>query len=179
MMMQQPSHFDQSYIDQHRQAGFRPVAVLCCVHAKKILFVYKQEHALWQIPQGGIQPGETIAQAAKRELAEELGQSVADNVSPEIQVWGESRMVFPSHTQNSRRLVTEDGTDIAMKGKYYFFCSIQVTDPTIVLENTEFDDYGWFNYLAALGKANQIYQSGKRRITQQLLLLLKQHEVIA
>lgn len=40
----------------------------------KFLLVHKpRTHHAWQFPQGGIEPGESLEQAAKRELLEELG----------------------------------------------------------------------------------------------------------
>ncbi|KAI8365230.1 NUDIX hydrolase domain-like protein [Radiomyces spectabilis] len=35
-----------------------------------------RKHNAWQFPQGGVEPGETIAEAALRELAEECGSAI-------------------------------------------------------------------------------------------------------
>jgi hypothetical protein len=55
LLMQFPSLEE---IDQIRNSGFRPQIVGCFLNNKKILFLYKKNHDLWQLPQGGIDNGE-------------------------------------------------------------------------------------------------------------------------
>lgn len=43
-------------------------------HAGRPLFAYQRKRGLWELPGGGIEPGETPRQAAVRELWEETGQ---------------------------------------------------------------------------------------------------------
>ena len=62
---------------------YRPCAGFMLVNAAGLVFVGERvdpsAHGFWQMPQGGIDPGEDIADAALRELAEETG-IVADLV---------------------------------------------------------------------------------------------------
>jgi putative (di)nucleoside polyphosphate hydrolase len=56
---------------------YRPCAGFMLVNAAGLVFVGERldpsAHGYWQMPQGGIDPGEDIATAALRELAEETG----------------------------------------------------------------------------------------------------------
>lgn len=62
---------------------YRPCAGFMLINAAGLVFVGERvdpsAHGFWQMPQGGIDPGEDIADAALRELAEETG-IVADLV---------------------------------------------------------------------------------------------------
>jgi 8-oxo-dGTP pyrophosphatase MutT (NUDIX family) len=51
------------------------LVVLRC--GERVLRVYVTERGCWELPGGGIEPGETPRQAAARELREESGQVVA------------------------------------------------------------------------------------------------------
>jgi len=56
---------------------YRPCAGFMLVNAEGLVFVGeridKSAHGFWQMPQGGIDPGEDVREAALRELAEETG----------------------------------------------------------------------------------------------------------
>ena len=58
------------------QAGYRPCVGLLLIDPAKRLFIGERRGPLldaWQMPQGGIDPGETPLDAARRELREEVG----------------------------------------------------------------------------------------------------------
>jgi len=44
--------------------------------AGELLLVHKTDHGLWALPGGGMDPGESIAQAAVRETKEETGMDI-------------------------------------------------------------------------------------------------------
>jgi putative (di)nucleoside polyphosphate hydrolase len=58
------------------QPGYRPCVGLLLIDPAKRLFIGERRGPLldaWQMPQGGIDPGETPLKAARRELREEVG----------------------------------------------------------------------------------------------------------
>ncbi len=70
---------------------FRPNVVICLVNPyNEVLTVMSKYHSgVWFFPQGGIDTGESIETAAKRELKEELGISEADiiRVLPNVHIY--------------------------------------------------------------------------------------------
>ncbi len=166
-------------IDAVRQKGFRPGVVGCFLHDKKILLLYKKEHNLWQLPQGGIENGETIERAFSREMSEELGAEFVKSTGGEIAYVAEDKVEFPLKKQGDRDLQTDDGQPIKMKGKKYFFVCAYRLDPQINIEETEFDDFRWVDFDAGIKLAEKIYQKGKQRITLKILNKLKSLDLIS
>lgn len=144
-------------IEAIRQKGFRPEAVGCFVHKEKILMAYKKKHDLWQLPQGGIEEGESVTAAFLREMTEELGESLVKSIVGAPRVVGEDRVEFPSGTR-------ED-----WKGKHYFFVLAAVSSPALDVATSEFDDARWVSFEEARVLARAIYQKGKQRITLKAL----------
>jgi putative (di)nucleoside polyphosphate hydrolase len=61
--------------------GYRPCVGLVLVNAERLLFIGERRGPLsnaWQMPQGGIDPGEDPGAAARRELMEEVGTDRAE-----------------------------------------------------------------------------------------------------
>jgi putative (di)nucleoside polyphosphate hydrolase len=72
-------------------AAYRPAVGILLVNHEGLVFVGRRIDmpaglAAWQMPQGGIDPGETPRQAALRELKEEVGTDRAEFVA-ESEVW--------------------------------------------------------------------------------------------
>jgi putative (di)nucleoside polyphosphate hydrolase len=66
------------------QAGYRPCVGLMLVNAAGLLFVGERAGPVsnaWQMPQGGIDPGEDPRAAAQRELREEVGTDRAELIA--------------------------------------------------------------------------------------------------
>lgn len=153
-------------LNRMRRSGFRPGIVGCFIYKKKILFMYSAKHDLWQLPQGGIDNKETIREAIFRELTEEMGDFLEKCCEHEFILFGENKIEFPKKNQGYRKLFTDEGKEVLMKGKKYFFIIINAHSPDVRLKKTEFDDYYWLHYSDAKKFAEKIYQKGKRRITE-------------
>jgi len=151
-------------IDAIRKTGLRPGVVACFLHDKKILFLFKEEYNLWQLPQGGIDNQESIEQAIVREMNEELGNDFAASLKINSLV-GDNQVNFPTHNKNSRELKTDASDNIFMEGKKYFFIAIDTDISDLDIKKTEFDDFKWLDYGGAIEVASMISQQGKRRVT--------------
>jgi putative (di)nucleoside polyphosphate hydrolase len=149
-------------LKQIRQQGLRPNVVAAICHNKKVLFAHHPEYDLWLIPQGGIKPGEDAKQALHREIREELGKKTAAAIK-EMSMVGEDKLVF------NRPIIMDD---IEYQGKYYFIHAIELSGP-VEPEAGEFDRFEWVNYARARELAESIYQSGKRRLTLDVVKLLE------
>lgn len=69
--------------------GYRPCVGIMLLNAEGRVFVGQRadmSHPAWQMPQGGIDPGETPLQAALRELREEVGTDRVELLA-ESRVW--------------------------------------------------------------------------------------------
>lgn len=63
---------------------YRPVAALAIKREEQWLLVRKpRKENAWQFPQGGVDAGESIINAAQRELIEECGPDLRVNVFPD------------------------------------------------------------------------------------------------
>ncbi|MFC9063865.1 NUDIX domain-containing protein [Streptomyces harbinensis] len=64
---------------EERTFGDAPVtyALVALRHEGRLLLVLERERGTWELPGGGIDPGETPRVAAARELREEAGQVIA------------------------------------------------------------------------------------------------------
>ena len=76
-------------LPEHELALYRPAVGIMLLNREGRVFVGRRIDmpaglAAWQMPQGGIDPGETPREAAQRELEEEVGTA-------EAQILGESR----------------------------------------------------------------------------------------
>jgi putative (di)nucleoside polyphosphate hydrolase len=164
-------------IDEIRKTGFRPQVVACFLKDKKILFMYKKDYHLWQIPQGGIDNGEELEEAVGREMKEELGGDFIKNIEVDLLV-RRNAIEFSIDRWNSRDLGTDDGQQVLMKGKEYFFMTINAGTTELDIDQTEFDDYKWLDYEESLDTTKTIYQTGKKRITEDLINVLHELDLL-
>jgi len=166
-------------IDGFRKRGFRPNIVGCFLNGERLLLVYKKDHGLWQLPQGGVNNKESLEKALVREMSEELGTDFVKARGEYINLVAEAKVEFPEGKQGSRSLETDNGEPVTMKGKKYFFLAIISTNSDLNIKDTEFDDYKWASYEEGLKLAEKIYQKGKRRITIKILEKLKELELVS
>jgi|SRR3989344_1817784 len=165
-------------LDYVRKKGLRPQIVACLIHKGRLLMVYAKKHELWQIPQGGIDNRETLGEAFAREMTEELGETFARRTSKEYAVFAESKVMFPESTRNSRKLTTDNGKEVFMNGKKYFFITSVALSNKLNIRETQFDDHRWATYAEGMKLASAIYQKGKQRITKMALDSLKKEHLI-
>jgi putative (di)nucleoside polyphosphate hydrolase len=94
-----------------------------------------REHHAWQFPQGGLEPGETAAEAAVREFTEELG-------TDKIRLLGDARGV---HRYDFPPWANRDWAGTKYRGQevQLFLAEYLGTDAEIALEPTELADYAW------------------------------------
>lgn len=149
-------------IDKVRAGGFRPEVVGCFINNKKVLFMYAREHDLWQFPQGGIKNKESIENAIKREMFEELDPAFVGDCRLN-EIFYHDQIRFKNF---DKTLQLDNGKPIKIIGKEYIFIRIEAPNPRINITNTQFDDHKWCNRQEALAQTEKIYQEGKRRITR-------------
>ena len=99
----------------------------------KFLLVKKpREHHAWQFPQGGVDPGEDNEQAARRELAEELGTDK-----------------FRGFQKSKHVLFYDFPPGYDREGKYtghkqtYFFVEFLGEEDDLKLEDKELEEFRW------------------------------------
>lgn len=156
-------------LDDIRRSGYRPEVVGCFLCNEKLLFLYKKEHNLWQLPQGGIKNQETPGQALVREMTEELEDAFISKCSETAVYFYSDKIDFKISNENSRQLFNDNGVEIGMRGKHYLFYYILSDQAVIKINETEFDDYDWCDLKKCSEIINNIYQIGKKRIYQEVI----------
>lgn len=101
-----------------------------------VLIVHKpRKHDAWQIPQGGIEEGETVEEAAARELREETGIALRE---------GETFTVHPDFYQYDYPEGFKRSQKPKYSGQHLQFSSLVVPQDTAVeVEKGELDAYKW------------------------------------
>jgi len=157
-------------LNDHRKEGLRPGVVLCLIHNKKILMVFKKAHKLWQIPQGRINNREEAQDALLRTATEELGQDFTKNLDyAKAQYVDVDQMEFKPGRHEVERITTDEGEEMTMLGKVYYFVVVPCSTEELDISDTQFDQYHWTSFKEASFLAERIYQKGKKRITTKIL----------
>jgi len=99
----------------------------------KVLLLHKpRKKDAWQIPQGGVDPGETHEQAAVRELKEESGL--------EVGIAGKSEQIYQYDFPPSYRRFRPD--NVCGQRLEFFFAQVDPTQEVIV-DQSEIDSFAW------------------------------------
>ncbi|MEN9561479.1 MAG: hypothetical protein RIQ56_752 [Candidatus Parcubacteria bacterium] len=127
--------------DRYRQAAsvllLRPVEVCSpggCNEVYQLLLLHKpRKRDAWQMPQGGLEKGETVQEAALRELHEEAGIT-------DCKVIGESSECYQYDFPSSFRRFRPDN----VCGQcIHFVFALASKDLTITVDEKEIDAYVW------------------------------------
>jgi len=166
-------------IDQVRQAGFRPTVVACLIYKKKVLLVFKKKYHHWLMPQGGVENHEGLKEALTREVKEELGEKFSlqlKQVEPILLTQDE--LDFKEADFNARDLFSDNGREIEMIGKHYYFLAARVEDTSFDAEKSEFDRVVWANFKKAQQIIESVYLQNKKNILQKSIDVLKEQGLI-
>lgn len=163
-------------IDEIRKSGYRPGVVACILNKKKLLMFYKNEHKLWQLPQGGINNLEDPTAALRRNLLEDVGPSYVSKLAfDSVEYIETDKMEFKPGRHAINDLFDDAGNEVQMIGKEYYFCLLPAKDQLINIQETQFDQYFWLSFREAYFLTEKMYQIGKRRIT--LKIINKLHKI--
>jgi putative (di)nucleoside polyphosphate hydrolase len=117
------------------QERYRPnVAALLVDRDGRLLVCERRDFKnSWQFPQGGVDRGESAAQALERELAEELG--LQPHHYRVLRQESGYRYFFPQNSKAFRRFVGQEQT--------YFLCKMLGTDNDIRLDTHKPEFVAW------------------------------------
>lgn len=122
--------------------GYRPnVGIVLFNRSRQVLWARRSRHDGWQFPQGGIEHGETLEEAAFRELFEEVGLR-PDNVE------------LVGRTQNWLRYdvpgsLRSRNASFRGQKQVWFLMRMLAGDSEICLDHSdapEFDHWQWVDY---------------------------------
>ena len=152
---------------------FRPCAGIVVFNKDGLLFLGNRlglKNA-WQFPQGGIEDGETISEAAQRELFEETGIKNISIVHVEKEA---IRYEFDEDVKSKfkKKGIVSDGQDI-----YFSLFYFEGTDEEINLKcfEQEFDHYVWSDFDFAINNVISFKKEVYQIIAEKFNPLIKQY----
>jgi putative (di)nucleoside polyphosphate hydrolase len=153
---------------------YRPNVGLALFHREGLVFLGKRYGAegpyQWQMPQGGMDKGETPRDAAYRELEEEIGVRVAHvDLLEETADW-----LYYDFPSNVRSKMKQRGRYVGQKQKW-FALRFKGRDADIRLDThtPEFSDWRW----AALDTAPELVIPFKRATYEEVVRRFKKYSV--
>lgn len=151
-----------------REPYFRPNVGIVLLNREGDVFWGQRinRRSVWQFPQGGILPGESMLSALFRELEEEVG------LSPDaVEVKGSTRHWFYYEFPPTVKKPLDAPHAVGQKQKW-FLLQLKKEDSAIDLDThgePEFSDWKWVPYWYPIGAA----ASFKKKIYQQALSQLR------
>jgi len=125
--------------------GYRPnVGIILSNNYGRVLWARRTKHDGWQFPQGGIEPRETVLEAAHRELFEEIGVP-----STHVELVGNTTTWL--HYDLPRRFRSNHLRRNPIRGQkqVWFLFRFLGTDTDVCLDashSPEFDKWKWVDY---------------------------------
>ena len=161
-------------LNEVRQEGFRPGVVACIINNNQILMFFKKEYGLWQFPQGRVNNKEEPIDALKKVLLEELGENFSKKLDFEkAEFIEQDRMEFKPGRHKIGTLADDEGHEVTMMGKEYYFYALNSSTQELEISQTQFDENFWMSFREAYFISDKIYQKGKRRITLKVVSTLQ------
>jgi len=122
--------------------GYRPnVGIVLFNGSRQVLWARRSRHDGWQFPQGGIEHGETLDQAAFRELYEEVG------LKPEnVELIGRTQNWLRYDVPGNLR---SRNAEFRGQKQVWFLMRMLAEDSQISLDHSpapEFDRWQWVDY---------------------------------
>ncbi len=151
--------------------GYRPnVAIVLLNRERKVLWARRADNGGWQFPQGGVRGGETLRQAALREMFEEVGLRPA-----QVRLIGRTRgwlhYDFPQERQREQRYAGVRG-----QKQVWFLFALLAGDCEVRLDRSpapEFDAWCWVDYWRPLREITAFKRAVYREALQQLHPMLR------
>jgi 8-oxo-dGTP pyrophosphatase MutT (NUDIX family) len=148
--------------------GYRPGVGIMLLNRNNRVFVGRRRKPRgvgWQMPQGGIEPGETPRAAALRELKEEVGTGNAD-------ILAESRSWFCYDLPEELAGKSWNGRWRGQRQKW-FAMRFKGRDADIKIDRHEFDDWKWVR----IGELPDLIVPFKRQV--YVSVLSEFHDAVA
>lgn len=134
------SHFKETDPNYRKGVG------IMLLNSQNFVFVGRRNDGpgeAWQMPQGGIEPGESPLHAAYRELEEEIGTS-------DVLMHAESKEWFKYDLPPDLALKVWGGKYVGQQQKWFLFRIIDEDRINIRTEHPEFIEWKWVHHLEAL-----------------------------
>ena len=152
--------------------GYRKnVGIIVCNQVNQVLWARRIRHDGWQFPQGGIEPKESAADAAYRELYEEIGLSPEDvSLLGSTDKWLRYDVPYAPKVNYYRRSRSFRG----QKQRWFLF-KLESQDDHVRLDLTdspEFDHWQWVDYWRPLQQIVEFKKSVYKRALTELEPLL-------
>ena len=114
------------------------------------------QRPLWEVPKGGVEKGETVLEAALRELTEETGIPASEvRLIPDFQ-----------RTEDYRFTAGDDGRRTLIHKQVTYFLG-ETTRSDVVLSAKESSEFAWLNLQDAMKRLR--YSKRKRLLTDAAL----------
>ena len=143
----------------HQDKSYRPIAVVLVENKfRQVLLVQSAKNPdWWGLPQGGVNPGESLVKAAVRELKEETGIDI--DAIEYILDCGVNQIDIPNWNR-----------DGFAKGKRYYYFHFGGCNPevSIKLQSEELSAYKWLHPAQAIEQLSTVNEEKRNAIIEAM-----------